>query len=192
MVTLNYKAAVIDKNCTGCKKCVWVCPTEAIHMEKNIAVINDDLCMSCPNCHGICPDDAITRVPRAQPKELQVPIDDVPIEDVHALCRKANLHPKQWHCLCTATRVHEAAAAVLKGAITPEKIALETGTRSGCTVYCAMMSMRLLEAAGHEVKQPEKWRLYPTTQTLWDVPQEVIDKYAGYFLEEDKDVFRKF
>jgi hypothetical protein len=28
--------------------------------------------------------------------------------------------------------------------------------------------------------------------TLWDVPPEVVNKYPGYFLEEDKDVFRKF
>lgn len=192
MVTLKYQAAVIDENCTGCKKCVWVCPTEAIHMKDNIAIINDDLCVACPNCHGICPDDAITRVERDEPKEVRVAIEDVPIEDIHDLCRKANMHPKQWHCLCTQTRVQEAAAAVLQGAITPEQIALDTGTRSGCTVYCQMMSMRLLEAAGHKLEKPEKWRWYPTTQSLWDVPQEVIDKYAGYFLEEDKDVFRKF
>lgn len=192
MVTLNYRAEVIPENCTGCKKCVWVCPTEAIVMEDNIAVIAEDLCVSCQNCHGICPDDAIYKTERSQPKELGVDHRDVPEAEIHALCRKANMHPKQWLCLCTATRVQEGAATVLKGAKTPEEIALQTGVRSGCSVYCAMMSMRLLEAAGIEVEKPKKWQLYPTTQSLWDVPKEVVDKYAGYFLEEDKDVFRKF
>jgi hypothetical protein len=28
-------------------------------------------------------------------------------------------------------------------------------------------------------------------QTLWDVPEELIKKYPGHFLEEDKEVFRK-
>ena len=192
MVTIPFHAEVIPENCTGCKKCVWVCPTEAIVMESNIAVIAEDKCVSCQNCIGICPDEAIFKKERTEPVVLGVDYNSVDQDEIHRLCKEANIHPMQWLCLCTATSAREGAAAIINGAKTPEDMALLTGTRSGCTVYCAMMSMRLLEAAGHEVKKPSKWQLYPTTQTLWDVPQEVIDEYAGYFLEEDKDVFRKF
>lgn len=192
MIKLPYRAEVIPENCTGCKKCVWVCPTEAITMENNIAVIAEDRCVSCQNCMGICPDDAIYKVERAKPKQAGVDYSEVDQEEIHRLCKAANIHPMQWLCLCTATRAREGAAAILKGATTPEEVALATGTRSGCAVYCAMITMRLLKAAGHEVRKPSKWQLYPITQTLWDVPQEVIDKYSGYFLEEDKEVFRKF
>ncbi len=98
----------------------------------------------------------------------------------------------QWLCLCTATRAREGAAAIILGAKTPEDMALMTGIRSGCTVYCAMMSLRLLKGAGIGFVQQPKWRLYDTTQSLWDIPEDVVKTYEGYFLEEDKDVFRKF
>ncbi len=72
-------------------------------------------------------------------------------------------------------------------------MALATGTRSGCTVYCAMMSMRLLKAAGVNLPPAFKWHLFDTTQSLWDVPKDVLEKYSDdYFLEADKDVFKKF
>jgi bacterioferritin-associated ferredoxin len=95
--------------------------------------------------------------------------------------------------MCAGVRVREGAAAVLKGAKTLEEIALMTGARSGCTVYCHMTSLRLLKAHGVEVKPPAKgYRWYDSTQTCWEVPEEVIKKYPGHFLKEDLDVFRKF
>jgi bacterioferritin-associated ferredoxin len=109
------------------------------------------------------------------------------------LCLKAHLHPHQWLCLCAGVRVREGAAAVLKGAKTAEEIALMTGVLSGCTVYCRMICLRLLKAHGVEVKPPAKgYRWYDSTQTCWEVPEEVIKKYPGHFLKEDLDVFRKF
>jgi hypothetical protein len=68
-----------------------------------------------------------------------------------------------------------------------------TGTRSGCTIYCLQPTLRLLKAHGVKVAPPEEgYRWYDTSQTCWDVPEEVKKKYPGHFLDEDLEVFRKF
>jgi hypothetical protein len=52
--------------------------------------------------------------------------------------------------------------------------------------------LRLLKARGIEPGFEKGRRLYNITRTLWDVPEEIIRKHPGYYLKEDKDVFRKF
>lgn len=192
MVEIKYLAQVDPDKCIGCAKCANVCPTVAIEINDGVAEVDERKCLACQNCTGICPTGAMTKILRPKSMKLGVNYQEVDQEKILELCRKAKLHPMQWICLCTATRVREAAAAVLKGARTPEEIALMTGIRSGCTAYCLMFSVRLLEAHGIEVKQPEGYRWYKTTQTIWDVPEELVKKYPGYYLVEDRDVFRKF
>jgi NAD-dependent dihydropyrimidine dehydrogenase PreA subunit/bacterioferritin-associated ferredoxin len=192
MVEIKFLARVDKKKCMGCNACENVCPTEAIKVVDKKAKVYPKKCLACPNCSGICPEDAITMVPRSAPLKLGVNPAEVDQTALVELCKKANLHPHQWLCLCSATRVREGAAAVLKGARSPEEIALMTGVRSGCTVYCFQTMMRLLKAHGVEVAPPSKgYRWYDSTQSLWDVPEEIIKKYPGHFLEEDKEVFRK-
>ena len=59
----SFMAAKIDKkNCTGCGKCVEVCPVSAIKVEKEKAVVNND-CVECGACIGECPHGAIS-IPR--------------------------------------------------------------------------------------------------------------------------------
>lgn len=194
MVEIKYRAFVDEETCVSCPKCENVCPTAAIALpaKRAKAVVVEDKCVGCPNCVGVCPVDAIALVPRATPMRLGTDPNDVDQEQLLELCRKAHLHPHQWLCLCTATRVREGAAAILKGAHTLEDVALATGTRSGCTIYCMQPTLRLLKAYGVEVKPPPGYRWYDTTQTNWDVPDEVVKKYPDYFIEEDLDVFRKF
>jgi ferredoxin len=157
------------------------------------AVVTSEKCLACQNCRDVCPEDAIKHVLRPVPLRLGVDPAEVDQNQLRELCLKAHLHPHQWLCMCGGIRVREGAAAVLKGAKTPEEIALMTGARSGCTVYCHMTSLRLLKAHGIEVKPPaEGYRWYDSTQTCWEVPEEVIKKYPGHFLKEDLDVFRKF
>ncbi len=193
MVEIRFRAQVDEEKCVSCPMCENVCPTAAVTLPRKgaKAVVTDERCVGCPNCAGVCPVDAITLVLRAQP--LLMGLDPTAAEEpaILALCRKANLHPKQWLCLCTATRVREGAAAVLRGATTPEAVALATGTRSGCTVYCLQPTLRLLKAHGVQVVQPEGYRWYDTSQTCWEVPEAVRQKYPGHFLEEDLEVFRK-
>jgi len=193
MVEIKFLAQVNRKQCVGCAACENVCPTEAIKVSKKKAKVNPKKCLACPNCSGMCPEDAIKMVARSEPLKFGVNPAEVDQAELVELCKKAHLHPHQWLCLCTATRVREGAAAVLMGAKTAEEISLMTGARSGCTVYCFQTMMRLLKAHGAEVAPPQQgYRWYDSTQTLWDVSEEIIKKYPGHFLEEDKEVFRKF
>lgn len=192
MVEIKLLAQVDTEKCTGCGKCANVCPTQAVRIEDEKAQVEEGKCLACPNCMDMCPQEAITKISRARPLRLGVDYLEVDQTELVELCRKAHLHPQQWLCLCTATRVRDGAAAVLKGAKTPEELALMTGIRSGCSAYCLMTSMRLLEAHGVKLDQPKGYRWYKTTQTLWDVPREMIGRNPGYFLEEDKEVFRPF
>jgi len=192
MRRVKFLAQVDDEKCTGCGTCQILCPTEAIRVVKKKARIDEKKCLACPNCTDSCPEGALTLIPRTEPRTLYVDPSEVDQTELKELCLKAHLHPHQWGCMCNATRVREVAAAVLKGAKRMEEISLMTGIRSGCTVYCVQHMLRLLKAHGVQLKEPKSHRWYDTTQTLWELPKEVREKYPGHFFEEDKEVFRKF
>jgi NAD-dependent dihydropyrimidine dehydrogenase PreA subunit len=48
--------------CTGCGNCVDVCPQQAITIDNDIAVVNQELCVQCGACLEICPAGAIRQV----------------------------------------------------------------------------------------------------------------------------------
>lgn len=50
---------VVEDKCAGCGECVENCPTEAISMKDNIAVIDPDTCAECGDCINVCPTEAI-------------------------------------------------------------------------------------------------------------------------------------
>ena len=51
----------VDKEkCTGCESCVAECPSEAIKMADDMAVIDVENCIDCGVCVDICPAEAIT------------------------------------------------------------------------------------------------------------------------------------
>lgn len=71
----NFICHVIDENCTGCMKCVDVCPVEALsmvsandpkHKKKKIALLNEENCIGCGVCARVCSFDAIAMNPREQ------------------------------------------------------------------------------------------------------------------------------
>lgn len=47
------------EECVGCETCVPACPVEAISMEGDVAVINQDTCNQCETCIDECPVEAI-------------------------------------------------------------------------------------------------------------------------------------
>ncbi|MGM0509870.1 MAG: FAD-binding protein [Thermoplasmatota archaeon] len=55
-----------EEKCIGCEKCVKVCPTDAIHMEGDVAKLEEEKCISCGACVAACPVDAIEPVLKAQ------------------------------------------------------------------------------------------------------------------------------
>jgi len=53
------KAEVDKGKCIGDGACVEVCPVDAITIENEKAVINDD-CIACGACVAECPEEAIS------------------------------------------------------------------------------------------------------------------------------------
>ena len=53
-------AKVDSSTCTGCGACVDCCPSEAIEMQDDKAVIVEDKCVDCGVCVDECPVEAIS------------------------------------------------------------------------------------------------------------------------------------
>ncbi len=53
-------ANVDVEKCTGCESCVADCPTEAISMADEKAVVDANECVDCGVCVDVCPVEAIT------------------------------------------------------------------------------------------------------------------------------------
>lgn len=188
MKNVNLLAVIDKEKCIGCKTCVKVCPVLAIKMEDRLAIVDDEMCRGCAACEQRCPVYAISMVKREQPVVVKVDVSSVDYALIEDLCRKAKFNPEQLICYCTATRAEEIAAAIILGADTPEKLSLLTGARTGCKVECIQPLLRLLEAAGVKPQPPEGgWQWYGKTVTVWDISEEVKQKYAsrGFYFDED-------
>ena len=53
---------VNSNRCIGCEDCTEECPAEAIAMDDEIAVIDEDGCIGCALCVSVCPVDAIEEI----------------------------------------------------------------------------------------------------------------------------------
>ncbi len=188
MKLITLVAKIDIEKCTGCRTCEKVCPTIAIKIVNKKAVVDETLCRGCGNCNQRCPADAVSMEKLAEPYRVGVSIDDLPYNKIDELCQRASLNPEQIICYCTMTRAEEVAAAILKGAKSPEEISQQTGVRTGCKVECIQPVLRLLDAYGIKPVPPEGgYQWYGITPTIWDIPSEVKDKYnaRGFYFEED-------
>ena len=50
---------VNESQCTGCSRCMKVCPTEAIRIREGIAQISESRCIDCGKCFKVCPTKAV-------------------------------------------------------------------------------------------------------------------------------------
>ena len=194
MKVVNLVAVVDEEKCKACRTCERVCPVLAIKVENRKAVVDVERCRGCAACEQRCPDYAITMAKREEPVVVAVNVDAVDYNQVIELCRRARLHPEQIICYCTATRAEEVAAAILLGARSPEDVSFMTGARTGCKVECIQPILRLLEAAGIKPVPPKGgWQWYGRTPTVWDIPEEVKQKYAsrGFYFDEDIKLFER-
>jgi formate hydrogenlyase subunit 6/NADH:ubiquinone oxidoreductase subunit I len=80
--TTNFLPRVDRSRCTGCGKCVNVCPVEAMSLisandphqpKRNRAELNTDICLGCGICARACPSDAVQLVRRE--KRIITPVN---------------------------------------------------------------------------------------------------------------------
>lgn len=58
MNTYEHSVSLDIEKCTGCTTCIHRCPTEAIRVRGEHAVINSDRCIDCGECIRVCPQKA--------------------------------------------------------------------------------------------------------------------------------------
>ncbi|MBW7572267.1 4Fe-4S binding protein [Caproiciproducens faecalis] len=191
MKRVTLLAEVQQDVCRGCKVCEKVCPVYAISVTDRKANVKADACRGCTNCESRCPFHAIKMVKREEPFTIGVDVSKYDSGKIRELCEKAHLNPEQVICYCVGVRAEEVAAAILGGAKTPDEISSLTGIRTGCTIECIQPLLRLVEAAGIELKRDESgWQWYGVTPTAWTLPEDVVQKYnkRGFYFEEDKEL----
>lgn len=80
--TSNFLPEIDSENCTGCGKCVNVCPVEAMTLvssndplrpKRKKAVLNDQICLGCAVCARVCTHENINLKSRAQ--RVITPVD---------------------------------------------------------------------------------------------------------------------
>ncbi len=189
MRVINQLAKVDRERCHACSTCVKVCPVEAIHVEKQkdraLAAVDDQRCFGCTICISRCPRQAIERVPRESPFQVGVSPEDVSPKAVREICEAAHMYPDQVVCYCHRVQAKEVAAAILKGAKSPEEVSRATGVRTGCGVLCITSTIRLLRAAGIRLNQSPGYQWYGTEVSIWTIPEEVQKKYPQFYVKED-------
>ena len=189
MKVVSFLSHVDESKCIGCGKCENICPSGAITVAEKIAHVDDENCVACNKCRDICPEDAVTMMRRPEPMLFGKEPDEVDEQAIEDLCRKAHMVPDQFICACTMTLACEAASAILKGARTPEDLTRMTGVRSGCGIYCMGPIQRLLKAHGIILIPPKGHRWYELPLSVWDVPEDVEEKYPDYYIHEDKELY---
>ncbi|MBU2551609.1 MAG: 4Fe-4S binding protein [Proteobacteria bacterium] len=187
MKKVHLVSQVDESRCIGDRVCENVCPAGAIVMMEKKARVDESRCVACFKCQDVCSEDAIRFVARSEARLLRVDPSEVDAGRLEALCRRANLDPEEPICLCTLTQAKEVAAAILKGAATPEEVTRMTGIRTSCAMWCMAPVLRLLRAHGLELSPPKGYRWYDIRPALWEVPDEVVRRYPEYRIEEDRE-----
>lgn len=58
--------------CTGCGECIAVCPTDALELMEDIAVVSEpEACSYCGECEKVCPEGAVSL-----PYQIILMVDD--------------------------------------------------------------------------------------------------------------------
>ncbi len=193
MAQLNYVAELDLEGCTGCNWCDIACPSGAITMSERKAYIEDARCIGCGYCVDRCPEDVMWMTERSEPLALPVaePLDADLRERALALVAKADMSVNSPVCPCApSASAVVVAAAIVSGAETLEDVSAMTGMRGGCKIYCVAPTLRLLKAAGHEVKPNKGFRLYDLSLTMMDLEGSELDGESGSWLAEDLDVYQ--
>ena len=57
----KFVKSVCEFGCIGCKRCVKVCPVDAIDFDKFLAEIDQEKCIKCGKCVDVCPQNTIEK-----------------------------------------------------------------------------------------------------------------------------------
>lgn len=192
MFAVTAVVQITDEKCVGCRRCTQVCPSGALEMEGRLARLDESKCVGCFKCVEACiPYDAISIRSAPDPRVLSTATDETNKSLVETLCAKARFKADARICVCTGTTAAEVAAAIVDGVHEPEELALATGVRSKCGMWCLAPTMRLLEAHGIAVERSSKdHRIYPdgagSETAIWTISDEVADKYPEYRVRESR------
>ncbi len=59
MKDFHHALRIVEDLCTGCSRCMHICPTEAIRVRRGKARLMDNRCIDCGECYRVCPVSAI-------------------------------------------------------------------------------------------------------------------------------------
>ena len=124
-------------------------------------------------------------IERPEPLQVGVDLAGVSKAAVAEICEAAHMYPDQVICCCHRVQAKEIAAAILKGAKTPEDISRATGARTGCGVLCIAGALRLLKAAAVELTKAPGYQWNGADVSIWQITPELRQKYPEYYLAED-------
>ncbi|MHB8771399.1 MAG: 4Fe-4S dicluster domain-containing protein [Syntrophales bacterium] len=92
--TTNYLPEIQEEGCTGCGRCVDVCPVAALGLvsandpltrKARKARLHEEICLGCALCMGACPEKRITL--RERPERVITPLNSVHLAVVMAIER---------------------------------------------------------------------------------------------------------
>ncbi|HOZ20083.1 MAG TPA: 4Fe-4S binding protein, partial [Bacteroidales bacterium] len=59
MKPFHHALSIRREVCTGCSRCIRVCPTEALRVKDGKATLHPEWCIDCGECFNVCPVRAI-------------------------------------------------------------------------------------------------------------------------------------
>jgi len=86
---------VSAERCNGCGACMDVCPTGAVRLKDNKAVIAQDLCRECGACIEACPVEAISWEPVEAKQQSVLPIVQ-PSPEIIRVQRPTPMPKRRW------------------------------------------------------------------------------------------------
>lgn len=173
-VALGLSEEQIRSECNRCYRC------------SGKASVDETKCLGCKMCWEYCDNDAISFEELPEEKIISYPLPDnlERAEEVIDICRKTHFMPTQIICKCGPTTAEEIINAILDGAGDLEQLALMTGARGGCTMYCVGQISRLFEAVGRPLQGRDDDSYHPLTVNLWTFSDEVLDLDPKFKMRE--------
>lgn len=88
---------VADKTlCGGCGVCVDACPTEAITLINDVALVDADRCDGCAECVEVCPNQALAWIPESVLETNAEPSSLAVIQPPAEIIRIGTTKPVPW------------------------------------------------------------------------------------------------